>query len=77
MRNQDLQKKTEDVQNEFDMLMNEMNSRRNAGMGITNLSNDTGIVDDFYAPGSDKKHKSPTRRLIKHKNSTWEHKKRI
>ena len=36
MRNPDLQKKTEDVQNEFDRLMNEMNQRRNAGMGLTN-----------------------------------------
>lgn len=36
MRNADLQKKTEEVQNEFDQLMNEMNQRRNAGMGLTN-----------------------------------------
>ena len=57
--------------------MSEMNQRRNNGMGLTSYSTQNDIVDDFYAPGSDKKHKSPTRRLIKHKNSTWEHKARI
>jgi hypothetical protein len=57
--------------------MNEMNHRRNAGFGLTSLNPQSDVVDEFYAPGSDKKHKSPTRRLIKHKNSAWEHKKRI
>ena len=76
MRNENLQKKTEDVQNEFEKLMNEMNSRRNAGMGLTSskLPRDNDVVDEFYNYGAEKKHKSPTRRLIKHKNSAWEHK---
>ena len=80
MRNENFQKKTEDVQNEFEQLLNEMNKRRNGGMGKTNpylTSTANDIVDEFYNPGPEKKHKSPTRRLIKHKNSTWEHKQRI
>ena len=28
-------------------------------------------------PYNERKHKSPTKRLINHKNSTWDHKKRI
>jgi hypothetical protein len=79
MRNQDLQKKTEDVQNEFEALMNEMNERRNAGMGLTSaqLPTANSIVDGFYLPGPERKHRSPTKRLINHKNSTVDHKTRI
>jgi hypothetical protein len=33
-----------------------------------------GIMDRPY---NERKHKSPTKRLINHKNSTWDHKKRI
>ena len=32
------------------------------------------ILDGFYAPGPERKHKSPTKRLIKHKDSTTLHK---
>lgn len=35
------------------------------------------ILDGYYVPGPERKHKSPTKRLIKHKDSTWAHKKRI
>lgn len=35
------------------------------------------ILDGFYKPGPERKHKSPTKRLIKHKDSTWTHKRRI
>lgn len=59
--------------------MSEMNERRNAGMGLTSAALPTGhdIVDEFYSPGRERKHKSPTKRLINLKNSTWDHKKRI
>lgn len=35
------------------------------------------ILDGYYMPGPERKHKSPTKRLIKHKDSAWSHKKRI
>jgi len=35
------------------------------------------VLDAYYLPGQERKHKSPTKRLISHKNSTWEHKKKI
>jgi hypothetical protein len=36
------------------------------------------LLDVYVAdPNSDKKHKSPTKRLISHKNSTVDHKTRI
>lgn len=79
MKNENLQKKTEDVQNEFEQLMNEMNSRRNAGMGLTasKLPKDNDFDDEFYNYTAEKKHASPTRRLIQHKNSAADHKLRI
>ena len=59
--------------------MQEIFSRRKEGYGLSNVKipNSDSVIDEFYAPGSDKKHKSPTRRLISLKNSTLEHKKRI
>ena len=35
------------------------------------------ILDGYYMPGPERKHKSPTKRLIAHKDSAWSHKKRI
>jgi len=35
------------------------------------------LIDGYYMPGPERKHLSPTKRLISHKNSTWEHKKRV
>ena len=34
-------------------------------------------MEGYYLPAREKKHKSPTKRLIDQKNSIWEHKKRI
>ena len=79
IRNTDLRKKTEEVQKEFEQIMNEMVARRNGGMGVTNapMPRVDDILDGYYMPGPERKHKSPTKRLIKHKDSTWAHKKRI
>lgn len=59
--------------------MSEMVNRRTGGAGLT--ASPSAPVDDlldgYYMPGPERKHKSPTKRLIKHKNSAWEHKKRI
>ena len=48
-------------------------------MGVTNapMPRVDDILDGYYMPGPERKHKSPTKRLIKHKDSTWAHKKRI
>ena len=76
IRNQDLRKKTEEVQREFEQIMNEMVARRNGGAPAA-LPKMDDILDGYYMPGPERKHKSPTKRLIKHKDSTWSHKKRI
>jgi len=59
--------------------MTEMVQRRNTGMGITKgaMPRIDDILDGYYQPGPERKHKSPTKRLIKLKDSTWAHKKRI
>ena len=78
IRNHDLRKKTEEVQKEFEQIMNEMVARRNGQLGgpaIMPQIDD--ILDGYYMPGPERKHKSPTKRLIKHKDSAWTHKKRI
>ena len=53
--------------------MQEMVSKRD-GNTVAKLDH---IWDEFYNRGNERKHKSPTRRLINLKNSTSEHKKRI
>lgn len=51
--------------------MNEMVNRRNVGLGASNNNhNIDGIIDEYYDPGLERKHKSPTKRLINLKNST-------
>ena len=63
--------------------MNEMVNRRNTGLGVAQFEQVNGVatvdslLDGYYMPGPERKHKSPTRRLIQHKNSAWDHKKKI
>jgi hypothetical protein len=60
--------------------MNEMVTRRSKGLGISNKKVDCTIddlLDKYYLPGPERKHKSPTKRLINHKNSTTDHKQKI
>ena len=66
MRNADLQEKTAAVQKEFEQLMSEMVNRRQGGMGATvdPIHSMDDILDGYYMPGPERKHKSPTRRLI-------------
>ena len=47
------------------------------GAGLHPLANVDDVLDGYYMPGPERKHKSPTKRLINHKNSTTEHKQRI
>lgn len=80
MRNPDLQQKTEAIQKEFEQLMQEMVNRRNgvAGYEVDHSKiNSEGLLDTYYMPGPERRHKSPTKRLINHKNSTTTHKLRI
>jgi hypothetical protein len=77
IRNEDLQKKTEAIQKEFEDLMQEMVGMRTGTYSTTALTNLDDILDGYYMPGPERKHKSPTRRLINHKNSTTAHKKRV
>jgi len=77
LRNQELNDKTVKVQLEFEKLMNEMVTRRNGSLGLQ--SKDLPGIEDIIdagltALGEAKKHKSPVKRLIAHKNSTTKHK---
>lgn len=55
--------------------MNEIGSLR-AGVAsvVVSPKNAEGLIDGFYRPRPEGKHKSPTKRLINHKNSTTVHK---
>ena len=60
-------------------LMGEMVKNREglgAGLSTSNqyIGNTADLLDNYYVPGPERKHKSPTRRLINHKNSTTNHK---
>jgi len=59
--------------------MSEMVNRRQGGMGasVDPIGSMDDVLDGYYQPGPERKHKSPTRRLIQHKDSTWEHKNKI
>ena len=50
LRNNDLQKKTENVQAEFDQLMDEIISRRTGKTGRGRMDD---IYEDLYKPGSE------------------------
>jgi hypothetical protein len=56
--------------------MNEMVNRRSR-FELAGLPDMDEIVADLEFPTRERKHKSPTKRLIALKNSTWDHKKRI
>lgn len=80
LKNKDLNDKTLQVQQEFENLMNEMVKRRSGGMGVatSSLPEVDDLLDGYYLPvGKERKHKSPTKRLINLKNSTTVHKQRI
>jgi rhamnogalacturonyl hydrolase YesR len=49
--------------------MAEMVNKRTETGGYQHITNVEDILDGFYMPGPERKHKSPTRRLINHKNS--------
>ena len=56
--------------------MNEMSARRGEGgkKKVFNAKAIDEILDGYYEPGPERKHKSPTKRLVQHKNSTTKHK---
>jgi hypothetical protein len=55
--------------------MNEMSQRRDgANKKVFNSKAIEEILDGYYEPGPERKHKSPTKRLVQHKNSTTKHK---
>jgi hypothetical protein len=56
--------------------MNEMVGRRSR-FDFTSLPDVDELVDGYQLPNQERKHKSPTKRLIALKNSTCDHKKRI
>ena len=69
--NQDLEEKTAAIQDEFERLINEMMASRKERDGDGFYQ----VMDQYYGRGpDDEKHASPTKRLIKMKNSTTEHK---
>ena len=57
-----------------------MVGRRSKGLGVSNVTKDHTIddlLDKYYLPGPERKHKSPTKRLINLKNSTTDHKQKV
>ena len=63
---QEFQEETNKIQNEFEKLLENMQARR-----ATQKDNLHEICDDWLRPGpADRKHKSPTKRLIQQKEST-------
>ncbi len=54
-----------------------MVNRRSGVISITTTAHIDDILDGYYMPGPEKRHKSPTKRLIKHKDSACAHKARI
>lgn len=55
-----------------------MVNRRSTGMTtVIRTSAVDSILDGYYMPGPERKHRSPTKRLINHKNSTTTHKQKI
>eukprot|EP00347_Sterkiella_histriomuscorum_P023625 403333949 len=70
--NKDLERRTNDIQSEFDNLLQDLMNNRN------NRDSDGfyTVMSEFYGKGpNDEKHDSPTKRLIQLKNSTSDHKK--
>lgn len=62
IKNENLREATEDVQRQFDALMNEMVNHRRGNIGKIHQVNS--IMDAVYRPEPMKKHKSPTKHLI-------------
>jgi len=54
-----------------------MVNRRSGTYSTNALTNLDDILDGYYQPGPERKHKSPTRRLINHKNSITTHKQKV
>ena len=54
-----------------------VNRRAGAGIEVAKASDIGDLLDGYYMPGPERKHKSPVRRLIQHKNSTTAHKYKI
>ena len=55
-----------------------MVNRRTTGISpLIRASAVDNILDGYYMPGPERKHKSPTKRLINLKNSTTAHKQKI
>ena len=78
IKNREIQAKTDEVQKEFDSIMNEIVHRRQfGGRAARMIPKIDDILDGYYMPGPERKHRSPTKRLINHKNSTWDHKAKI
>ena len=79
IKNASIRTKNDEVQEEFAKIMGELQARRDGGMGLSNavMGDVDSMLDGFYMPGPERKHRSPTKRLIQHKDSTWSHKARI
>lgn len=72
--NPELDSKTNALQDEFEILMEEM-QRNRVKRDAENLYT---VIDEFHGKGpNDQKHSSPTKRLISLKNTTSEHKKEM
>lgn len=57
--------------------MSEMVDNRGGNYSTAALTNMEDMLDGYYLPGPGRKHESPTRRLIHHKNSITNHKTRV
>ena len=78
IKNPYYQKQTQGMQNEFDQVMEELVDIRTGATAVVQTNDMVeDVLDGFYLAGSQKKHISPTKRLINQKNSTVVHKQKI
>lgn len=69
--NKDLEAKTMQMQNEFDLLLEELNNKRKERDGDAFYE----AINEFYYGDGTEGHSSPTKRLVQHKNTAFDHKK--
>ena len=74
LKNEDMQRKTEKVHQEFELWMAKLVERRSKNCGIRAEGFDVEMMDPYYLAEKEPRHASPTKRLIEHMNTAVKHK---